>query len=597
VVQVSDATYPDDPVRVGANTAIGSVTDVAVVPGQAVYATNSTGLSILSGSDPTNPYRLGSLGTPGSALGVAPTTISGSRYALIADGDEGLTVAWTRIETAPVFKGSTDTDGWATDVAAATLDGVPYACLADGVTGLRLFSLSAIGTPAATVFSDDFEDALSGWTVGGTADWYTGSPRRGTHSVRLRNGGSIERTVSTVGYSSITLSYYLAASVTSTGAAVTAEWYDGSGWNLLKQIENGDPDEDALLHQYTHELPSLAGENSSFALRFAVVGSDVDDLGYVDDVVLTSSSASEPHEVGFYNTPGRAVGVSVSGTRAYVADGNAGVRVIDISRPALPVEIGYSDTAGWAESVVALGDWALVADGNYGVLLLDFTTPTDPVPVAYYQTPGWASDVSVLGNAGYVADTGWGLEILALWKTFADVPFFHWAYSRIEDAVSANIVQGYDDDLFHPEYAVSRDQMAVFIARADTGGVVPEYLGAAHFLDVPSDHWAYDEVEYCFGRGIVTGYTATLYSPGEIVTRADMAVFMARARGWVSVGDNMAVAPDLFYDVLAGFWAGTAIQACVNNGIVYGYPDGFYQPRWAVSRDQMTVFVGRTFTF
>jgi hypothetical protein len=450
VVQVSDVAYPDDPVRVGSNAAIGTVTDVAVVPENVIYATNSTGLSILSGTDPTNPYTLGSIATPGSALAVAPTTISGSRYALIADGDAGLTVAWTRTPASPTIKGSTDTTGWATEVAAVTLNGVPYACVADGVTGLRLMNLT---TPSA------------------------------------------------------------------------------------------------------------------------------------------------PIEVGFYNTPGRAVGVSVSGTRAYVADGQSGVRVVDISTPASPQEIGYYDTSGWAESVAALGNWALVADGDAGVALLDFSMPTAPVYFADYQTPGWASDVSVLGSCAYVADTGWGLEILALWNSFPDVPFFHWSYTNIEAAVSHAIVQGYTDGLFHPDYAVSRDQIAVFIARADTAGVVPVYAGTPHFTDVPADYWSYNEVEYCYGAGIITGYTATTYLPRQIVSRADMAVFMARAMGWVTVGDDMTTAPDLFYDILAGFWAGTAIEACVDNGVVQGYPDGFFHPTWDVSRDQMTVFLGRTYGY
>ena len=85
--------------------------------------------------------------------------------------------------------------------------------------------------------------------------------------------------------------------------------------------------------------------------------------------------------------------------------------------------------------------------------------------------------------------------------------------------------------------------------------------------------------------------------PRQIVSRADMAVFMARAMGWITLGDDMTTTPDLFNDVLAGFWAGTAIQACVAHGVVLGYPDGFFQPTWDVSRDQMTVFLGRTYGY
>jgi hypothetical protein len=42
------------------------------------------------------------------------------------------------------------------------------------------------------------------------------------------------------------------------------------------------------------------------------------------------------HLVGSVHTPGRATGVAVAGTHAYVADGSSGLQVVDISNPASP---------------------------------------------------------------------------------------------------------------------------------------------------------------------------------------------------------------------------------------------------------------------
>ncbi len=50
--------------------------------------------------------------------------------------------------------------------------------------------------------------------------------------------------------------------------------------------------------------------------------------------------------------------------------------------------------------------------------------------------------------------------------SFADVPTTFWAYKHVEFCVDQNIVQRYDDGLYHPERVVTRDQMAVYIARA-----------------------------------------------------------------------------------------------------------------------------------
>jgi hypothetical protein len=97
------------------------------------------------------------------------------------------------------------------------------------------------------------------------------------------------------------------------------------------------------------------------------------------------------------------------------------------------------------------------------------------------------------------------------------------------------------------------------------------------------------------GAGVVQGYDATHYRPDTIVTRDQMAVFVARAKQWVSVGEAMNTAPELFPDVAAGFWCGTAVQACVAHGVVNGYADGTYHPERQVTRDQMAVYVARAF--
>ncbi len=139
--------------------------------------------------------------------------------------------------------------------------------------------------------------------------------------------------------------------------------------------------------------------------------------------------------------------------------------------------------------------------------------------------------------------------------------------------------------------------MAVYLSRAVAGS--DEQVGPGPetptFPDVPADHWAYRHIEYAVAGGIVQGYGDGSYQPDWPVSRGQMAVYIARARGWVAVGDNMTTAPDLFPDVLAGFWAGTAVQACVANGVVAGYAEGYYRPAWPVTRDQMAVYVSRAF--
>ena len=50
------------------------------------------------------------------------------------------------------------------------------------------------------------------------------------------------------------------------------------------------------------------------------------------------------------------------------------------------------------------------------------------------------------------------------------------------------------------------------------------------FDDVPPDHWAYEEIELIYSYGITVGcsYDPPLYCPERALTRAEVAVMLAR---------------------------------------------------------------------
>ncbi|HUU53886.1 MAG TPA: S-layer homology domain-containing protein [Armatimonadota bacterium] len=53
---------------------------------------------------------------------------------------------------------------------------------------------------------------------------------------------------------------------------------------------------------------------------------------------------------------------------------------------------------------------------------------------------------------------------------YLDVPKWHWAWNYIQGVTDAEVSAGFDDGLYRPGTVVSRAQMAVFIARAMCGG-------------------------------------------------------------------------------------------------------------------------------
>jgi hypothetical protein len=221
-------------------------------------------------------------------------------------------------------------------------------------------------------------------------------------------------------------------------------------------------------------------------------------------------------------------------------------------------------------------DISSVADGESTVYLRWVMGPTQDNPYA-----GWnVDDVQI-----------WGIPF------FGDVPADHWAFGEIMTCVAAGVVAGYADNTYQPSSAVTRDQMAVYIARAAGWVSVGDDMTTAPelFPDVPAGFWAGTAIQACVGNTVVAGYEDGNYRPYGVVTRDQMAVYIARAAGWVAIDDDMTTAPELFPDVPAGFWAGTAVEACVDNGVVQGYGDGLYRPSHYVTRDQMAVYIARAY--
>ena len=189
-------------------------------------------------------------------------------------------------------------------------------------------------------------------------------------------------------------------------------------------------------------------------------------------------------------------------------------------------------------------------------------------------------------------------EIVVREPRFTDVPFDYWAHAHIDACYEAGIVGGYEDG-YHPEEAVTRAQMAVFVSRALAGGdeLVPTGPAEATFTDVPTDHWAFDYVEYAYANSIVGGYEDG-YHPSDLVDRGQMAVFIARCmvtpHGDEGLASYTPPATATFPDVPTEYWSYLWIEYLYGQGIVGGYGDG-YHPAEIVNRGQMAVFVQRAF--
>ena len=198
----------------------------------------------------------------------------------------------------------------------------------------------------------------------------------------------------------------------------------------------------------------------------------------------------------------------------------------------------------------------LVPDRRPSLLLV--TTPTSFVDFSDVPPDHWAwLNIRVIFGAGYT--TGYGgttdfkpeyevtREQMAVFilralndipadgycgtaAPFADVPADRWSCKYVKRLVELGITSGIGGGLFGPEGVVTREQMAAFITRALDEVPADGYCGTEDpFTDVPYGWWSCKYVKRLVELGVTKGIGEGLYGPGNPVTRAQMAVFLARA--------------------------------------------------------------------
>jgi hypothetical protein len=110
---------------------------------------------------------------------------------------------------------------------------------------------------------------------------------------------------------------------------------------------------------------------------------------------------------------------------------------------------------------------------------------------------------------------------------------------------------------------------------------------------VPAGHWAAAWIEQLAAEGVTAGCGALSYCPESPLTRAQMALFLLRARHGLTY--QPPAPTGLFGDVPAGYWAAAWIEQLAREGITAGCRAGAFCPDEPVTRAQMAVFLMRTF--
>ncbi|MDO4772758.1 MAG: S-layer homology domain-containing protein [Bacillota bacterium] len=169
---------------------------------------------------------------------------------------------------------------------------------------------------------------------------------------------------------------------------------------------------------------------------------------------------------------------------------------------------------------------------------------------------------------------------LASWQGLhADDTQGHWAQKIIEEMKGKGIISGYEDGTFKPDGALTRAEFVKIINRAF--GFTGE--SDQTFTDVSPEDWFAKEVAIAFANGYLKGFPDGSFQPHAQISRAEVAVIMARI---LKVDEDPASA-DQFTDADSiPSWAKGSIGALTKAGYLKGYEDGSFGATKKMTRSE-----------
>ncbi len=169
----------------------------------------------------------------------------------------------------------------------------------------------------------------------------------------------------------------------------------------------------------------------------------------------------------------------------------------------------------------------------------------------------------------------------------------HWARAEIARLTKRGIVRGFEDATFRPDQTVTRAEFATMLIRAMAANGL--YTGNAKvrnpFRDINRQHWAYDNVIKAYSLGILAGYPDHSIRANQPVTRAEMAVMVARAKGLYTYKRSRSS----YNDVSVNFWASPAIESLTSLGYIKGVSYRTFQPQAKTRRAEVVVLLSKAF--
>ncbi len=195
-------------------------------------------------------------------------------------------------------------------------------------------------------------------------------------------------------------------------AVIDSVAYLAMGKNGISSILFSDLDSLEFLYQIA------AGDANSFDI---VIVSSISDTSYMfvsekDEGMWLCQLVPEwpgfPDPLREFDVPGYENGLFLDSTYLYIACGELGLTIVDISKVTLPEVIGTCDTKGYANDVFVKDTLVFIADGREGLKIINAVDISSPYVIGNFDTEDNARNLFVKGDTAFIADENKGLVVL-----------------------------------------------------------------------------------------------------------------------------------------------------------------------------------------
>ncbi len=259
---------------------------------------------------------------------------------------------------------------------------------------------------------------------------------------------------------------------------------------------------------YSHEISTSVGDHGTISVdRYATEGDEVTNTVSPDDAYKLDDLSVTANDDGTFSFTMPSGDVKISATFAEDPDWT------EPEEPATDVSDLFIDVAAnaWYKDAIQYA---------YDNGLMTGVSDTEFAPEA---TTTRAMIVSILARLE-------GVES-AQAAGFADVDDNDWYVTAVNWAANVGVVNGYEDNTFQPNTAITREQLAAMLMNYASykGEDVSNRADLSAYSDTATiSSWANDVMQWAVAEGLISGMTKDTLQPQGNATRAQVAAILER---------------------------------------------------------------------